>query len=261
MSQADLNLPLSLLKVDSGPLTEFKYFNKLAPEMRNSIYKLLLIPSTPVRINGYRSNRRTSQKPPLKATFRNLLEVNKQINSEVQPIFFSINTFFIEGQASYGAEHWNYLNRFLAFANTTPLEMRVHIRDLHFEIGLTPEVPSPRGYSEDYVFENNLRDVRAICRALPTCFPRLESLNVELRIRSPCNLRTCFSYFTLRENTDVIVDLFLPLQTMPKLEELVWDAIPSIDLSWIADRLSGEDTRYVVFDGGKRKRTSFNVEG
>lgn len=221
MSHTDLHIPIHLLKAEPRSLTEFTYFTKLAPEMRNAIYKLLLIPSTPIRINGYRPHRRNSQKPPLKATFRNLLEVNKQINSEVKPIFFSINTFFIEGQASDGPEHWNYLSRFFAFTNTIPPEIRVYIRDMRFEICLTPDVASPfHYYPEHYVFENNLRYVRAICKALPKSFPGLESLNVELKIIAPRGLRTCFSYFTLRQNMDAIADLFLPFQKMAKLEEL-----------------------------------------
>jgi len=97
-------------------MTEFRYFTRLPPEIRNEVYKLLFVARSYVQICS--PVHRRKRRPP-QLDFTRLLLVNKQINAEAKTIFYSLNTFVI-GNQDWAARHMPNLHALKAFISRVP---------------------------------------------------------------------------------------------------------------------------------------------
>jgi hypothetical protein len=99
-------------------MDEFIYFTRLPPEIRNSIYELLLVNEHPIPITSPRKKHAVKKEPP-KTNFARLLRVNKQLNAEAKTVFYSLNSFVV-GNGPFGLTTEENLHALRAFITRVP---------------------------------------------------------------------------------------------------------------------------------------------
>ncbi len=121
-------------------MTEFKYFTRLPPEIRNEVYKLLFV-SSKEKIWVYSPrNRRKRREPEL--DFTRLLLVNKQINAEAKTIFYSLNTFVI-GNGDWASRDQVNLHALKVFTSRVPKACMSIISKLDIEMRYYTQLSTP----------------------------------------------------------------------------------------------------------------------
>jgi hypothetical protein len=154
-------------------MTKFKYFTRLPPEIRNSIYELLLVKKGFISISSPR-NRRKKVRP--RTNFGCLLRVNKQINSEAKTIFFARNTFCV-GNGWWGSRGEANLHALKAFISRVPkacIAMITKIEvDMYFHLqrGWVWGAPSQNTF---YTNEVYVLELQSVARAVLKYFTSVE---------------------------------------------------------------------------------------
>jgi hypothetical protein len=154
-------------------MSEFKYFTRLPPEIRNNIYELLLVKEGCIAITSPRNRRK---KVPPKTNFGCLLRVNKQINSEAKTIFFSRNKFAI-GNGRWGSREQVNLHALKAFTSRVPkacIAMIAKIEiDMYFQlrwhwswVGASSTIY--------YAFSSDALELQSVARAVLKYFKGVE---------------------------------------------------------------------------------------
>jgi hypothetical protein len=145
-------------------------FTAIPPEIRNKIYKLVLIKNKPIIITSPRKKYQLKQKYPNSAS---LLMVNKQIYAEAKFLFYSLNEFVI-GNEHWGSTIFANLHGLQAFISRVPKDCLEHIRKVHFEGCL---------YLKEYSYltrRSNAKQLLTMSRTMLKYFKGVESLEIEL---------------------------------------------------------------------------------
>jgi hypothetical protein len=160
-------------------MTEFRYFTRLPPEIRNEIYKLLFVSSSEIVISSPLNRRK--RRPP-RLDFTRLLLVNKQINAEAKTIFYSLNTFVI-GNRDWASTEQANLHALKAFTSRVPktcisiipnitVQMRFY-RQLPrtWVVGPTGSTMTPAVFQVD---EKDVVQLQSVARSLVNHFTGVE---------------------------------------------------------------------------------------
>jgi hypothetical protein len=160
-------------------MTEFKYFTRLPPEIRNEVYKLLFVSSGEIVISSP-LNRRKRRPPQL--DFTRLLLVNKQINAEAKTIFYSLNTFVI-GNRDWASREQANLHALKAFTSRVPKTCIAIISNITVKMRFYRQLPrvwviGPMGSTmtpaEFRVDEKDVAQLQSVARSLVNYFTGVE---------------------------------------------------------------------------------------
>jgi hypothetical protein len=157
-------------------MDEFIYFTRLAPEIRNHVYELLLINEHPISITSPRKKRAVKKELP-KTNFGRLLRVNKQFNAEAKTVFYSLNSFVV-GNGPFGLTTQENLHALRAFISRVPGICISRISQVHFEINVIRITDWSNHVYIYKVQDSCVKDIESISRALVKHFRGLESLSI-----------------------------------------------------------------------------------
>jgi len=160
-------------------------FFSLPLEIRDRIYRLLLIQKFPINIRspfkrrtatGCRRDKRRPVAPTITNHFGAILQVNKQLHGEATPVFYSANQFAV-GIGDYGSSSSSNFHGLKAFLARVPVRYISLIKRVVLTIHLIPE---DRHWFPDqarvFAFSGDASDAETISRILITCFTGLQSV-------------------------------------------------------------------------------------
>jgi len=176
-------------------------FTKLPPELRNMIYELVLICSSPFEICSPRRKTPSTTKRPLFA----LLLANKQLYNEGSYILFSRNIFLFSN-LDYGSTTLPNIHGMLAFIKRIPPQRLSLIANIRLDFYLNSDLWSHRkshflssgipyqkwhkGYGPVTYgkIDDEIKDMNKICRSVVRCFKGVRRVRFEFwcrrRVRS-----------------------------------------------------------------------------
>lgn len=167
--------PKMSANIQSHPPQKTFDFLSLPPEIRNTIYELLLIKDEPIYIcsplRKHAVNRELTS-----TSFSMLLRLNKQINAEASTIFYSKNEFVL-GNGAWGSTSLPNAHGLKAFLDRVPnkylaciteVTVEVHCRQYHRSVVATRFywVPSRHGTVHELGTSNDAANLHFISRAL-----------------------------------------------------------------------------------------------
>jgi hypothetical protein len=166
-------------------------FTKLPPELRNMIYELVLIRSSPFEICSPRRKKLSTTKQPFFA----LLLANKQLYNEGSYILFSRNIFSFSNE-DYGSTTLPNVHGMLAFIKRIPPQLLSLIRRIELEFHLNPDLWSHRKshflssgipYQKWHAsggpvtygkIDDGIKDMHKMGRAVVRCFKGVRSIKI-----------------------------------------------------------------------------------
>ncbi|PVH81364.1 hypothetical protein DL98DRAFT_571228 [Cadophora sp. DSE1049] len=173
-----ISLPRKVYNANTGvDLTEFQYFRKLPPEMRNMVYKLVLISKRSIQISSPLGKRRRGAA----SNFASLLLANKATYEEARGIYYLYNTFAV-GNNAWGISYLSNLHGLRAFMRVADRVYLAHIN--HIEINVCADkylyVDPAMDKFQFYNFESDKgNELRSICLLLLEHFRGLKTITIK----------------------------------------------------------------------------------
>ncbi|KAH7400211.1 hypothetical protein BKA64DRAFT_642365 [Cadophora sp. MPI-SDFR-AT-0126] len=178
IDQAIALFPNHVYNVNTGvDLEQFDYFRNLPPEMRNMIYRMVLISKRSIQISSPLGKRRRG----VASNFASLLLTNKATYEEGRSIFYLCNTFAV-GNNTWGRRYLSNLHGLRAFMRVANRAYLAHIN--HTEINVCadkyPYSSIAMQHAQFYDFESDKgKELRSICLLLLQHFRGLKTITIK----------------------------------------------------------------------------------
>jgi hypothetical protein len=197
-------------------------FTSLPFEIRDMVYRLLLVYDRPVQITSPASShkcRPCCHSSNFRTDFANLSRVNKHVNAEACVVFYSLNTFQVSNEIeNYHSPHFANFHALREFIRRTPAEKIRLIRRICFCMRITPGHEF-RGDGSGHSSKTCLKDIESMSRSLGRHFRGIESLRIFIS-GGYYRERYCSCGRHLLSPPDAIPGIGKAIKTLLKLEKL-----------------------------------------
>lgn len=144
----------------------FTHFHRLPPEIRNTIYKLLVVDTIPIRITSSKGRKAKRNH------FLALTLVNKLFGKEAKSIFYSFNTFII-GNGAWGLTRQPNLHGLKQFISRVPKEHLSQIQFIKIEVHFGVYIRSIDDYRQ---FPRQFKDLQSVIRVFNKYFTTAQTV-------------------------------------------------------------------------------------
>jgi hypothetical protein len=238
-------------------------FTKLLPELRNMIYELVLICSSPFEICSPRRKTPSTTKQPFFA----LLLANKQLYEEGSYILFSRNIFLFSN-LDYGSTTLPNIHGMLAFIKRIPPQRLYLIANIQLDFYLNSDLWSHRkshflssgtpyqkwhkcyGPVTYGKIDGEIKDMNSMCRSVVRCFKGARRVRFEFGCRR--RVRSSLEKGEWSENELAVRKVLECLMGAERLEVVGMRREDGVGLRRVVEGLGRRNGDEVVFERVKR---------